>query len=98
MRRIQTLVDCIEEELEGAKNYTEMYLDLKADGSQWASKFRDMANDELGHAMNIHNYAKEEIDKLRKVYTPTAEMQEMWDHEHKVTMEKVAWIKTMLSM
>ena len=77
MKKIANLVEQIDEELEGAKNYAEAYLDKKAGGdSQWASRFKEMAQDELKHAGFIHDLAMEEIDRLRKVYTPPANMEE----------------------
>ena len=58
-----------------------------------------MANDELNHAMTIHGIAVEDIEQLRSVYPEIpAEMQEEWDKSHKRYVEKVAWVKQMLSM
>ena len=99
MRRIKELADQIKEELEGAKVYAEKSLDLKAHGdTSRAAKYKDMANDELKHALNIHDEAVDEIRKLSEIYTPPASMQEAWDLTHKEYIEKTAWIKTMLQM
>lgn len=99
MKRIADLAAQIDEELEGAKEYAECYLDAKAhNNSQWASRYREMATDELKHAGYVHDRAVEEIDKLRSVYTPPAEMEEMWNISHKKYIERAAWIKTMLAM
>lgn len=99
MKKIQVLVDQIDEEIEGAKDYAEIYLDYKAKGnSNWASKYKSMAEDELRHAMYIHERAVEEITELNKVYTPPVDMQEKWDVSHKKYVERVAWIKQMLAM
>lgn len=99
MRRIKELTDQIKEELKGAKEYAEKSLDYKAHGdSSRAAKYKDMANDELKHALNLHEEAVEEIRKLSEVYTAPASMQETWDIMHKEFIEKTAWIKTMLQM
>lgn len=99
MKMIKALVDQIEEELEGARCYTEEYLERKADGdNQWAGKYKSMAEDELKHAGNLHERAVAEIQKLRMVYTPPAEMEEKWTLAHREYIEKAAWIKTMLAM
>lgn len=100
MKMIKDLVDQIEEEICGAKEYAEKYVYYKAkdDGQQWASRFKEMANDELRHAMNIHQLAVEEIDRLNKVFTPPQEMMDKWDKSHKEYVEKTAWIKQMLAM
>lgn len=99
MKRIQDLVEKIDDELEGAKEYAECYLTYKAKGeSTWATKYKEMANDELKHAMYIHDKAMEDIKELSAVYTPPVEMQEEWDKSHKKYVECVAWIRQMLAM
>lgn len=99
MKMITDLIDRIDEEIESAKDYAEMYLDKKARGvSEWAQRFKEMSNNEIQHATWIHDMTVEEIELLRTVYTPTTEMQKMWDECHKKYVEKVSWIKQMLSM
>lgn len=99
MKKIQNLVDKIDEELEGAKEYAEMYVDYRAKGdNQWAAKFKDMANAELQHALTIHTLATQEIEELSKVFKAPAEMQEKWDKSHKEYVDKAAWIKYMLNL
>jgi len=97
--KIKVLIDQIEEELEGAKNYAECYIDYKAkSNTTWANRYKEMANDELKHAMYIHDRTTAEIEELQKVYTPPQNMLDKWEHEHKEYVERVAWIKQMLAM
>lgn len=99
MKRISKLVNRIDEELCDAKNYAEKYLDCMAMGnSNYAEKYKIMAQEELQHSMYLHDMAVEEIDNLRARYTPPAEMQEMWDNEHEEYLERTAWIKRVLAM
>lgn len=99
MRKIKAYVDKIDEELCGAKDYAECYVEMKAKGNMnVANKYKEMANDELKHAIYIHDIAVAEIEELNKVYTPTEEMQEKWDKSHKHYVEKTAWIKQMLTL
>ena len=99
MHKIKKYVDHIDEELCGAKEYAEKYLWHKAKGHMSnADKYKTMASDELRHAMLIHDIAMEDIETLKGVYTPTAEMEDMWEHSHKHYVEKTAWIKQMLNM
>ena len=63
-----------------------------------ATKYKEMASDELKHAMYEHEWAVKEIGELSKIYTPPAEMQDVWDKAHREYVEKVAWIKMMLAM
>lgn len=99
MKRIKHLVNHINEEIQGAKDYAEMYVDFKSKNNMaWANKYKQMSLDELNHAMNIHDYTVAEIEDLRKVYTPPQEMMDKWDKEHKEYVEQVAWIKQMLTL
>lgn len=87
------------EEICGAKEYAECYLEAKADGmTDRAENYHSMAEDELRHAMIIHKIATEEIEKLNRVYTPSVEMQEKWDKTHREYTEKTSWVKAMLNM
>ena len=99
MRSIKKYVDHIEEEIEGAKEYAEQYVECKAKGDMYrANKYKDMANDELNHAMNIHEFAVKEIEQISKVYTAPVEMLEKWEAAHKKYVQEVAWVKQMLSL
>lgn len=99
MRLIKEYVEHIEEEIDGAKEYAEKYVECKVKGNmQVANQYKEMANDELRHASYIHEWAVKEIEELRKVYTPPASMLEKWEKAHREYVEKVAWIKQMLAM
>lgn len=99
MRSIKAYVEHIDEELEGAKDYAEKYVEAKVKGNMnMANKYKEMASDELRHAGYVHEFAVAEIDALSKVYTPPVEMQKKWEESHKEYVEKAAWIRQMLSM
>ena len=99
MTKIKKLVCLIDEELESAKCYAEKYLEYKVENnSTWATRFKEMAGDELNHANHLHELAVDEIQKLKAVYTPPASMEELWENSHKNYVEKAAWIKQMLTM
>ncbi len=99
MTKIKKMSDRIMGEIDDAKHYAEKYVECKAEGkSSWANKYKEMASDELKHAMYLHEMTVEEIAKLEKVLTPPAEMQEKWDKLHKEYVEKAAWVKQMLMM
>ena len=99
MTKIKKLVEHIEEEICGAKDYAEKYVEYKARGNtQWATKFKEMANDEIKHAGYLHDLTIQEIETLSKVYTPPVEMQKKWDEEHNEYVEKAAWVKQILTL
>lgn len=99
MKKIKEYVDHIDEELESAQDYAEKYVEFKAKGSiQTANQYKEMANDEIKHAMYIHEWAVKEIEEISKVYTPPVEMMEKWKHAHKTYVEKVAMVKQILAL
>lgn len=99
MKYIEKYVEAINDEIHGAKEYAEKYVECKAkDNMANATRYKEMANDELKHAMYQHEWAVKEIEEISKVYTPPVEMQEEWEKAHKEYVEKVAWIKQMLSL
>ena len=99
MRIIKKYVEHIAEEIEGAKEYAEQYIEHKAKGNmQAANKYREMASDELKHATYLHEFAVKEVEDISKIYSPPVEMLEKWEHEHKKYVENVAVIKQILAM
>ena len=99
MRKIKKLVEAIEEEIESAREYAECYVERKAKGDlPIANRYKEMASDEIKHAMYLHEIAVAEIKEISKVYTPPADMEEKWNRSHKEYVEKAAWIKQMLAL
>lgn len=100
MKKIKDYVDKINDEIEGAKEYIEKALWYKAKGDATRyTKYKEMSIQELGHAMNIHQFAAEDIEELEKVYPDIPEeMQDAWDKAHNNYVDKVAWIKQMQTM
>lgn len=99
MTKIKKYVDDIDEELCGAKEYAEHYVEEKSKGDMtWANKYKEMSLDELKHAMYLHDKAMQDIEQLSTVFSPTEEMQTKWDKSHSRYVEKSAWIKQMLAM
>jgi hypothetical protein len=99
MRAIKKYVEAIDEEIEGAKEYAERYVECKAKGDMSkANRYKEMASDEIKHAMYIHEWAIAEIEEIKKVFVPPVDMLEKWEKAHKEYVEKVAWVKQMLSL
>lgn len=99
MKIIQKMADSIKEEMEGAKEYTEKYLMLKAEGGVTnANRYKEMALDEIKHATYLHDEVVQKIEELKGTYTVPVDMQEKWDKMHKEYIEQMAYIKTMLNL
>ena len=99
MRMIKKLVCQLDDEIKGAERYAEKYMEAKVNGeNEKKDMYFSMAQDELKHAMNIHSLTVDEIEKVRKVYTPPQDMIEKWNKEHELYVNKVAAIKSMLQV
>ena len=69
MKSIKNYVDPIDDEIEGAKEYAEKYVECKAKGDmQSANRYKEMATDELKHATYEHEWAVNEIERISKIY------------------------------
>ena len=104
MTKIKKYVDQIAEELDGAKNYIEKALEYKAMGNTPENTtryntYKEMSIQELSHGTNLHQFAVQDIEKLKAVYPEIpSDMMEKWEKAHKEFIEKAAWIKQMQSM
>ena len=99
MKKIGKMVHHIEDEMKSAKCYAELFIENKADGNiELANQFRNMAQAEIDHTNFWHQLSVNLIEKVRKVYKPSAEMQSKWDDVHKKYIEEMAEIERMLSM
>lgn len=94
MKTIEKLIDNIMEEIEGAEEYAERYIECKARGNNArASKYKEMAHDELRHAENIYEFAEADVESIRKVYPLSVEDEESWAHAKKLMHQRIAQIK-----
>jgi hypothetical protein len=99
MRKIKMLVEDIEEEIEDAKEYAERHVEAKALGdAETAKRYKEMAEDELKHAMYLHETAVAEIKEASKIHHPPAEMEAAWRDAHKEYVEKASLIRQMLTL
>lgn len=99
MKMIDKMIDCLEDEVEGAMDYAEKYIENKARGDMSrANKYKEMAHDELKHAGYIRDMHLQDIDELGKVYTLTEAEESMWTHAHKHINEQMALVKHLLTM
>lgn len=96
---IAKLTDKINDEICDAKKYAEKYLETKAKGeTNVSSKYYEMAQDEIKHAMYLHEIAVNTIENLRSVYTPPVEMMEKWEKTHARYVDASSRVKQMLTM
>ena len=100
MTKIKKYVEDIAEELNDAKKYIEIALEYKAagDGARY-NTYKDMSVQELQHSSNLHQFAVQDIEKLKSVYPEIPkDMMDKWSKAHIDYVEKAAWIKQMQAM
>lgn len=100
MQKVMKYVDLIDEELEGAKQYAECYVWNKANqNNTLATRYKEMAMDELKHGEYLHSEVVDVINKLKNNYPQIPQkMQDVWDKSHNKYVERSAWVKQMLTM
>lgn len=99
MRKIHRIIHSVKEELCGAQEYAEKYIEKKGeDNSAWANRYREMANDELRHASYLHELLAEKANEIRSVYKLKEDDEEAIERCNKKYAERSALIKQMLSV
>ena len=100
MQKIKEIIEKLDDEIKDAKSKAEEYADFKLAGDrQEASASKQAALDELKHADLYHTRAVKEIQRIKQVYPePPAKMMEKWEKEHHEYIDRVAFIKQILSM
>ena len=103
MKEIKELIEFIDDEIDGAKEYVHYAMKMKGvDDLAYQTALR-LAAQEMEHVDAWHTVAVEAIKAKRaKMKTKGQEvpayMQTMWDDEHKEYVEKVAKIKYQLEI
>jgi Na+-translocating ferredoxin:NAD+ oxidoreductase RnfC subunit len=99
MKLIDKMLEQLEDEVEGARDYAEKYVECKARGNMSrANRYKEMAHDELKHATFLKEMDIADIDELKKVYPMTDEEQSLWEHGHKHVNDQMAMVMHVLSM
>jgi hypothetical protein len=97
MKAIEKLCEAILDEVEGAEEYAEKYIEMRSfPETNFAAKYREMAHDELKHAGYMHDIAHHRIEAIRTVKELSLEDEELWHHTQKRYHEWTARIKLML--
>lgn len=103
MRKLLEYIDQMNEEIETAKDYAETYLEYKVDNQnkrseEFATKYKSMAEDEIKHAIFLNDVATLRVSEVNEVYTLPVDVLDVWNSSHQRLVEKIAWLKQMLTM
>ncbi len=99
MRMIDKMIENLHEELDGATDYAEKFIENQARGNMSrAAKYKEMAMDELKHSNFLREMDTADVDELKKVYKLTEEEAATWEHGMKRLAERSAMVRQMLKM
>lgn len=94
MKLIEELSEMIEDEIDGAEEYAEKAVELKAEHRKLADTLYELATEEMGHINRLHTEVVRLIEEYRKTSgDPPIAMMAVYDYLHKRHMERVAEIK-----
>ena len=98
MKIIMKLVELIDDELCGAKEYIKLAMHNREEHPGLADTFADLADAEMGHVSKLHEEVTKLIEEVReRDGEPPAGMLAVYDYEHKKQINKASKIKQMIS-
>lgn len=98
MKLVHKMIDQIDEELEGALDYAEKFIESKVHGdTNRANVYRQMSYDELTHAGNVYEFSTKDIEKIRSIHHMSEECEAKWEEAKKHYAEFVAKVKFLLN-
>ena len=98
MKIIMKLVELIDDELCGAKEYIKLAMHNREEHPGLADTFADLADAEMGHVSKLHDEVVKLIEEVReRDGEPPAGMLAVYDYEHKKQINKASKIKQMIS-
>ena len=98
MKIIMKLVELIDDELCGAKEYIKLAMHNREEHPGLADTFADLADAEMGHVSKLHEEVTRLIEQVReRDGEPPAGMLAVYDYEHKKQISKASKIKQMIS-
>lgn len=96
MKLIKTISSYIEDEIEGARDYAKMALELKDSRPETARIFYNMSLAEMQHADNLHAVVVDLIGEHRRTKgEPPAVMMELYDYLHEKHIDDATEVKVM---
>lgn len=99
MKLLDKMLEHLEEEIDGAREYAEKYIECKARGNvSRANRYKEMASDELKHATFLKEMDAADLSELERTYHMTEEEQSTWDHWQKRLTDQMALVMHILSM
>ena len=98
MKIIATLVDRIDDELEGAETYIKLAFETHEEYPRLADKFAELSEVEMSHMKTLHGEATKLIEEVReRDGAPPPEMMAVYNFEHSKQTKRAALIRQMIT-
>lgn len=97
MKVIAQIVDLIEDELSGARQYAELALKYRPEHPKLADKLHELAGVEMTHVKQLHAEAERLISEEReRSGEPPAAMLAVYEFEHRKQIKQAAEARAMI--
>lgn len=98
MKIIMKLVELIDDELSGAKEYIKLAMRERTEHPGLADCFADLADAEMGHVKALHSETEKLIEAIRqRDGEPPADMLAVYRYEHNKQVKCATKIKQMIA-
>ena len=99
MKQIQMLTEQIAEEIEDAKKYATLAMEMKESDPDLAKMYFSLSQQEMEHMQILHKAAAEMIQKYREEKgEPPAAMMAVYNYLHEKQIKNAAEVKSLQSM
>lgn len=99
MRKIQILMEHIEDELKDARNYAKLALEYKNDDPELGDLFYKLSGEEMNHMNALHKSVVAHIEEHRRNKgEPPESMMAVYEYLHKRDIEKAEEVGVLQAM
>lgn len=99
MKLIQTLAEEIEDELQGAKWYVKLAMEIKSDYPDVARTLYTISTQEMNHVKMLHDSVTAIIKSYREEHgEPPADMMAVYEYLHGKQIEKAGEVKILQAL
>ena len=98
MKIIATLVDRIDDEMDGAETYVKLAFENRVEYPRLADKFAELSEVEMSHMKTLHSEITKLIEEVReRDGAPPPEMMAVYNFEHEKQIKRAALIRQMIT-
>ena len=98
MKIVAKLVEMIDDEIDGAREYAALAHEERAEHPRLADKLIDLATAEIGHMKTLHAEVTKLIEEIKeRDGEPPADMMAIYRYEHDKQVKRAAIVRQMIN-